>query len=77
VSWRLPAYMYVYCLRAWFPERRDDSVGSPGTGVADSCVLSRGCYEQNPCPVQKQPSALNQSPVSLSFLKDLFIYDVT
>lgn len=34
----LPAYLSVHHLHAWYPQRSEQSVGSPGTGVTDGQV---------------------------------------
>lgn len=40
----LPAYLYTTCIPgAW----RSQGVGSPRTGIVDSCELSEGCWELN------------------------------
>ena len=39
-----------------------EDVGSPGTGVADSCELPCGCWVLNPSPLQEQPVLLTTEP---------------
>jgi hypothetical protein len=39
----LPACMYMYHVHAWSPQRSQEGMGSPGTGVTDSCNLAHGC----------------------------------
>lgn len=50
------------CLRATFIRKRllasEEAVGSPGTGVTDSCEPLCGCWELNLCHLQEQPVLL-------------------
>ena len=39
-------------------EGSEEDMGSPGTGVTDSCELSRGRLELNPGPLQGQQGFL-------------------
>lgn len=43
----LPACMSMHHVRAWCPQRSDEAIGSPGTGVTDGCELPRGYREPN------------------------------
>jgi len=35
-----------------------EELGSPGTGVTDSCELPCECWELNPSPLEEQPVLL-------------------
>lgn len=37
--------MFLDCVHAWCPGRSGESVGSPGTRIADSCELLFVCWE--------------------------------
>lgn len=39
----LPACMYVNHVYAWCPQRSDEGVGSPGTGVTGGFKFLCGC----------------------------------
>lgn len=44
----LPTYVSVHHMCAWCPQRSEESVGSPETGVMDnyeSCKAPCGCWE--------------------------------
>ena len=45
------------------PLQVEESVGSPGTGVTDSCEQPRGCWELKPCPLEEQPALLSPDRV--------------
>lgn len=47
---------------AWFPQRPEEGVGSPGTGVTDGCQLPCGFWESNPDPQKEQPVLLTAGP---------------
>ena len=50
--------LWVFCLHVCVctvcPQRSDESIRFPGTGVTDSCELPCGCWESNPGPLQEQ-----------------------
>jgi hypothetical protein len=48
----------VFCLHVCLRE----GVGSPGTGVTDSCELPSGCWELNLGPLGEQPVLLVTEP---------------
>lgn len=41
----LPACMHVYHVCAWYLQRPEEGVRSPGTEVIDSCKPPCGCWE--------------------------------
>ena len=51
----LPACMSVYNIHVWCPRRPVEGDRYPGTGAADSCELSCGCWELNLGPLEEQP----------------------
>ena len=55
-----PACTPLQCL--WRPGK---GVGSPGTGVTDSCWLPYECWELNPGPLEKQQLLLLTNPSPL------------
>ena len=42
----LPACVYVYHVSAWYLQKSEEGIKSPGTGVTDSCKPC-GCWEPN------------------------------
>ena len=44
----------VYHLHAWCLQKSKEVIGSPETGIMDSCELPRGCWESNTGPVKEQ-----------------------
>lgn len=36
----VPACMSLHHMRVWYPQKPEEGVGSPGTGVTDSCGLA-------------------------------------
>ena len=51
-----------------------EGVGSPGTGVTDSCELPYGCWELNSGFLEEQPVLFTAEPsLSSPFNKDLFL----
>ena len=50
-------HVCAWCL--WWPE---EGIGSPGTGVTDSCELPCGCWELNPGPLEEQSVLLTTGP---------------
>lgn len=58
---RLPAYMSPHMCTWW---RLEDDVGSPGTGVTDTCDHVGGSWELNLCPLEEQPVLLISEQIS-------------
>ena len=50
--------MYFQCTT----QTQEEGVGSPGTGVMDSCNLLCGCQESNPGPLQEKLELVNAKP---------------
>lgn len=44
----LPGSMCVYLMHAWDPQRSEEGIGSPRTGVADGCKPPCVFWELNP-----------------------------
>lgn len=64
--------VFVYYVTVRCPQR-SEGVGSPGIGVKDACVPLCGCWESNPCPLEKQQVSLS-TETSLQPLKYFFLY---
>lgn len=65
----LPASVSFQCLHAWCLQRLEGSVGSPGTGVIDSCKLPHEYQESNSGPIEEHPVLLTVVP-SLHLIKE-------
>ena len=71
----------MFCLHVCLCE----GVGSPGTGVTDSCELPCGCWVLNLSSLEEQPGLLTAEPplqplqcileVSLSFHLEVGLWD--
>lgn len=48
----------VYHLHAWCPQRTEEGIASPETGVTDSCEPPRVYWELNLGPRQEQQALL-------------------
>lgn len=51
-------FILAFCLHMCLCE----VVRFPGTGIADSCELLRGCWESDPGPLEKQAVLLTTDP---------------
>jgi hypothetical protein len=54
--------MHVYL----FPQRLEEDIRGPGTGVVDGCELPCGCWESNLGLLEEQPVLLTTEPAQLS-----------
>lgn len=43
----LPTYMSVHHVYVWYPQRPEEAVRCPGTGVIEDYDLTYGCWELN------------------------------
>jgi hypothetical protein len=50
----LLAFVSVYHVCSWLPQRPTGGVSFHGTGVSESCELSRGSWELNLSPLEEQ-----------------------
>jgi hypothetical protein len=48
------AWVYVYHVHTLCPQRLEEDIGYPRSGVMDSCKLPRECLELNQNPLQEQ-----------------------
>lgn len=55
----LPACMSVYSVQAWFPQRAEEKIKCPGTGITIGCKSPHGCQELNSGPLREQMSVLS------------------
>jgi len=55
-----------------------EGVGSPGTGVTDSCELPRKCWELDPGPLEEQQPVLltSESPPAPDFTFYVYLYQL-
>lgn len=61
--------LFSVCMPGAFQQRLERSVGSPGTGVIDSCKLPHGYQESNSGPIEEHPVLLTVVP-SLHLIKE-------
>ena len=54
----LHTWMSVYQVCAWCPQRPEEGIRSPGTGVKGGCKPPCECWELNLGPLKKQPVVL-------------------
>lgn len=58
----LPACISVYHMHAWCPQRSEEGIRSPGTGVPDNCELPCGCWDLNLGSLEEKPVLLAAEP---------------
>ena len=73
----LPAFVSVCTTFTKCPQRPEEGVRSPGTGITEGCELPRGYWELNLGPLEEQPVYLTtepslQLPMERSFLSYCF-----
>lgn len=54
----LPTYMSVYRVHVWCPQRSEEGVRCPSTGILDGREPPHGFWEPNPSPLKEQQVAL-------------------
>ena len=54
--------MSVYHGCAWYPQRPEEGVPSPGIGITDRCDPPCGCWESNLDPLEEQSMPLTSEP---------------
>lgn len=59
----LPACMSEHNVCVWCCWEPEEGVGSPQTGVNDSCEMSCGCLESNQGPPEEHPVFLTAEPL--------------
>ena len=59
-----PAHVSV-SMFAWCPEKPEEDIGYPETGLTNSCELLCGCWELNSGPLEGHPLLLTAEPSSL------------
>lgn len=52
----LPAWMYMYYVYVWCPQKAKEGTELPGTGLTNDCDLSNGCWD---------PQLLSHPPTSI------------
>ena len=55
------------------PQRQEEGIGSPGTGVGDGCRLPCDCWELNPGPLARA-AALNCQSIALDSVCLIFVF---
>jgi hypothetical protein len=58
----LPAYMSMQHLCTWYPQRTEEGVRTPGTGITDSCEPLCGDLELTLSSLEEHPVLLLTEP---------------
>lgn len=56
----LSVCLHITCMQ--YPQRSEQDLGSPGTGVKDGLGLPDGCWEFNLAPPEEQPMLSTKIP---------------
>lgn len=57
-----PVCMYVYHIHPWYPQKSEEGIKFPGTGVTVGWEPRCGCWEPNPVPLEEQSVLLFTEP---------------
>lgn len=58
----------VYYLCSWCPQRPEEDIESPGTGLTDSCKPTCGYWDLNTALLEEQPVLLTLGPYTQPIL---------
>ena len=67
-------HVCMYTVYAWYPQRPEEDIGSPGTGVTDGCEPPCGSWKLNLGPLDSTAIACNCWAISPAPLTTCIIW---